>query len=220
MSYSGLHDYPDDHQWVAVQEGPGLPYRGTKRPDVMGSSLGHWNLGPRNLPLADLGIRERLDARTLTSIDEILYEGMTDSETFFGLIMDAFRSTGFDPWAIVLFIMELPVLGHLLVRRVDKRDFLAGPFHARATCELAFPEYDGDETTIERFAPRLGCVVVSDKERMAAYGRVDPLFGCINRALAPLSTQSRWLCVTLPPPPDWVAERSSDDLELFRESQA
>jgi len=99
----------------------------------------------------------------------------------------------------VLFAMELPLLGHLLIRRVNKRDFLAGPFNSGLNWSVDFPLSDKKETSLRFSPPRLGCVVVGDKERMLAYGEADPLFHSINRALAPLSALSRWLCITLPP---------------------
>lgn len=214
------HDYIDDHPWVAVQEGPGLPYRGTRRPAIEGSARERWNIGPRALPMESLIIPKLLDRRSLTVLDELLYEGRTETESFFGAIMDACIHYGFDAWAIVLFAMELPLLGRLLIRRADKRDFLAGPLNSGLNWSVEYPQFGERETSFRYSSPRLGCVVASDKDRMAAYGNADPLFASINRALAPLSTLSRWLCITMPPPPDWVAEHALDDLDLFRASQA
>ena len=113
------------------------------------------------------------------------------------------------PWAIIAFEEEYQLAGHLLSIRQTIGDVGGSCYSSREDYD---PERDGP--------PPLSIILVRTKEILGELAQKSPLLAPAWEALKDKPQEGHWLCISDPPPADWVESMAETDTDLFWEHVA
>ncbi len=149
-----------------------------------------------------------LPADVLASLDEILGPyGLTGSYVL-GSQEHEFRQQGLWPWALIFFGDEHALSGHVASLR-------GGMWNSPIFSYSAFQRHKAGVPPAG--IPSVGALCVRKKAILKRLAEQSPLFRPAWDALKDAADDARWLCLSDPPPPAWVAEAGPGDAALFRE---
>ncbi|NLB54167.1 MAG: hypothetical protein GX811_00080, partial [Lentisphaerae bacterium] len=145
-----------------------------------------------------------IDESVAQLLDELLDDYGMDAGTFLGHYDWLWRMEGNVPWALVVFQNDYLLAGHM--RQVSR---LCPGVRGESFSGLFFNELLG------QLAPEVSFVVIETKSALCEAAKISPLLKGAWEHLAERPTNRHWLCISDPPPEQWLMHTISSDSELL-----